>query len=108
MPMSAGEATGCPSPSLEAEPARAAPEAKFRLHGAGFSSGCDKIRPARDIRIGFRQDGETWKLATIDADRDLTFEARLRVPAGARPGKATVMATTRSGELAEEHFVVFR
>jgi hypothetical protein len=105
---SADEVTGCPSPSLEAEPARAAPEAKFRLHGAGFSSGCDKIRPASDIRIGFRQDGKTWKLATVDADRDLTFDARLRVPAGARLEQATVRATTRSGELVEEHFVVSR
>jgi hypothetical protein len=108
MPMSAGEATGCPSPSLEAEPARAAPEAKFRLHGAGFSSGCDKNRPAQDIRIDFRQGERTWKLATVDADQHLTFEARLRVPAGARSEQATVRATTRSGELVEEHFVVSR
>jgi hypothetical protein len=101
-------ATGCPAPSLEAEPARAAQGAKFRLHGAGFSPGCDRIRPAHDVRIDFRQDGKTWKLATVDADRSLTFGAKLRVPAGARPGWATVRATTRSGERAEERFVVLQ
>jgi hypothetical protein len=98
----------CPSLSLEVEPARAAPEAKFRLHGDGFSTVCDGPRPAQNIKIDFRQDGKTWKLATVDADPRLTFEASLHVPAGARSGQATVRATTRSGELVEEHFVVLR
>lgn len=110
MPMSGGEeaATGCPSPSLEVEPAKAAPGAPFQLRGQGLSSGCEKIRPARDVRIDFRQDGKTWKLATVDAARDLAFEARLRVPAGARPGQATVRATTRSGDLIKKRFLVLR
>lgn len=103
-----GQATGCPSPSLEAEPARAASGATFRLHGAGFSSGCDKIRPARDVRIEFRQGERIWKLATVDADRQLTFDAGLRVPAGARTGQATVRATIRSGEHVKERFTVLR
>lgn len=101
-------ATGCPSPSLGAEPARAAPGATFRLRGNGFFSGCDEIRPAHDVRIDFRQDGKTWKLATVDADRRLSLGARLRVPAGAEPGQATVRATTRSGALVEERFLVLR
>ena len=101
-------ATACPSLSLEAEPARAAPGATFQIRGQGFSSGCDKIRPTRDIRIDFRQDGKTWKLATVDADTQLTFDARMRVPAGARAGQATVRATTRSGEHVKERFIVLR
>lgn len=108
MPMSADEATGCPSPSLEARPARATPGETFQLRGRGFTSGCDNIRPAHHIRIDFMQDGRIWKRATIDADRCLTFDARLHVPADASPGQARVLATTRSGELVEEHFVVLR
>ena len=99
-------ATGCPSLSLGAEPARAAPGAKFRLRGDGFSSGCAKIRPAQDVRIDFRQDGKTWRLATVAADRRLAFDVELRVPERAEPGQATVRATTRSGEQTEERFAV--
>lgn len=101
-------AVACPAPYLEAKPARAAPGASFRLRGGNFSSGCDKIKikGARGIRLAFRQGGRTWKLATVDADRSLTFEIGLRVPAGAGPGRATVRATTRSGEPVEERFLV--
>ncbi|HET7273234.1 MAG TPA: hypothetical protein VFI90_19360, partial [Rubrobacter sp.] len=51
MPMSGGEAADCPSPSLEARPARAAARETFRVLGHGFTSGCDKTRPAHHIRI---------------------------------------------------------
>jgi hypothetical protein len=101
-------ATTCPSPSIEATPARAAAGTKFRLHGHGFSSGCDSVTPSSGVKIRFLQDGRTWRLATLDADRDLAFEAGLRVPAGAGPGRAKVQAVLRSGERAEEHFVVLR
>lgn len=106
-------ATGCPGPFLEAEPARAAPGTKFRLRGNNFSSGCGenvrrRIRPAQGIHVTFRQDGQTWTLATVDADRNLTFDARLRIPAGAEPGRATVRAAPRAGDRAEERFVVLR
>lgn len=101
-------ATGCPSPFLEAEPAQAAPGAKFRLRGNNFPSGCGEIKPAQGVRITFMQDGKTWTLATVDADRNLAFGARLRVPAGAEPGRATVRATPRSGEPVEERFLVLR
>ncbi len=104
----AGAAGGYPSSSLRIEPARAAPGATFRLRGEGFPSGCDTVRPARDIRIDFRQGERTWKLTTVDADRRHTFDARLRVPAGARPGRATVRAATRCGEPAEEKLLVLR
>ncbi len=102
----AGAAVGCPSPYLEPEPARAAPGGSFRLRGHNFSSSCERIAPAQGIRIDFRQGGKRWKLATVESDRNLTFDTRLRVPADATPGRATVSATTRSGELVEERFVV--
>jgi hypothetical protein len=101
-------ATPCSSPSIEAVPARAASGAKFRLHGHDFSSGCDGGTPSSGVTILFRQDGRTWRLATLDADRNLAFEAGLRVPAGAEPGLAKVQAVLRSGDRAEERFVVLR
>ena len=101
-------AVGCPAPYLKVDPARASPGAPFRLRGNNLTSGCERIRPAKGIRIDFRQDGETWRLATVDADRDLSFETGLRVPAGARPGRATVRATIRPGESVEKRFVVLR
>ncbi|MBA2712728.1 MAG: hypothetical protein H0U55_04115, partial [Rubrobacteraceae bacterium] len=38
-------AIGCPAPTIEAEPARGAAGAKFRLSGYDFSSGCDRATP---------------------------------------------------------------
>ena len=101
-------ATTCSSPSIEAVPARAAAGAKFRLHGHDFSSGCGGGTPSSGVTILFRQDSRTWRLTTLDADRNLAFEAGLRVPAGAEPGLAKVQAVLRSGDRAEERFVVLR
>lgn len=101
-------ATVCLSPSIQAKPLRAAAGATFRLTGNDFSSGCVGTSPARGIEVYFLQDGETWKLATLDAGRNHAFNTRLRVPAGAGPGRATVRATTSSGEREEERFVVLR
>jgi hypothetical protein len=66
------------------------------------------MRPARDIRIVFRQDGKMWKLATVDADRRLAFDVRLRVPDDAEPGRAALRATPRFCGLVEERFLVLR
>lgn len=104
----AGDGEGCPAPTIEAKPARGAAGARFRLSGYNFSSGCDAATPARGVRIYFLQAGRTWNLTTLDADPGLTFDARLRVPAGADPGRATVRATMRSGERVERRFVVLR
>ncbi len=103
-------AFGCPSPSVRANPARAAAGETFRLSGHDFSSDCGGVgtSPARGIEIYFLQAGETWPLATLDADRNLTFDTRLRVPALAEAGRATVRATTRSGEHVERRFLVLR
>jgi hypothetical protein len=101
-------ATICSSPSIEAVPARAAAGAKFQLRGHDFSSGCGGGTPSSGVTILFRQDGRTWRLTTLDADRNLAFEAGLRVPAGAEPGRAKVQAVLRSGERAQERFVVLR
>jgi hypothetical protein len=101
-------ATACSPPSIEAVPARAEAGAQFRLRGHDFSSGCDRGKPSRGVMILFRQDGRTWRLATLDADRDLALDVRLRVPSGAEPGPARVRAVPRSGERAEERFLVLR
>ena len=101
-------ATACPSPSIEAEPTRAVAGAKFRLRGHDFSSDCEGGKPSSDVKILFRQDGRTWKLTTLDAERDLAFEAALRVPAGVESGPAKVQAVLRSGGRAEERFVVLK
>jgi hypothetical protein len=101
-------ATTCSPASIEAVPARAAAGAKFRLSGQNFSSRCGGGAPSLDVAILFRQDGKTWKLKTIDADRNMVFEARLRVPAGAEPGPARVQVILSSGERSEERFVVLR
>ena len=101
-------ATDCSSPSIKAVPARAAAGAKFRLRGHDFSSGCDGVAPAHDVGIFFRQDGETWRLATLDANRDLAFDAGLRVPENAAPGRATLLANTRSDERVKTRFMVLR
>jgi hypothetical protein len=108
--MEDGGAFGCPSPSIRAKPARAAAGTTFRLSGYDFSSGCGGVgnSPARGIEVYFLQAGETWRLATLDADSNLTFDARLRVPADAEAGHATVQATTRSGEHVERRFLVLR
>jgi len=101
-------AVGCPAPSIEAEPARGVAGARFRLSGHHFSSGCDGATPASGVRIYFLQAGRTWKLTTLDASPGLAFDTRPRVPAGADPGRATVRATTRSGERVERRFIVLR
>jgi hypothetical protein len=98
----------CPSPSIKAVPSRAAAGERFRLHGHDFTSGCGAERPSSSVKILFRQDDRTWRLTTLDADRNLAFEAGLRVPAGAEPGPARVQAVLRSGERAEERFVVLK
>jgi hypothetical protein len=101
-------ATTCSSPSIEAVPAQAEAGAKFRLRGHDFSPSCGRNTPSRDIEILFRQDGKTWRLTTLDADRNKAFETRLRVPAGAEPGPARVQAIPRSGEHTGERLVVLR
>jgi hypothetical protein len=100
-------ATPCPSPAIEVVPSRAAAGEKFRLHGHDFSSGCSGT-PSSDVKIRFRQDDRTWRLTTLDAGRDLSLEATLRVPASAEPGPARVQTVLRSGKHTEERFVVVK
>lgn len=109
-----GAACGATLPSLEAGPARAAPDGSFRLHGEGFYGDfiCDDTgpaflsrpaggRPTGGIRVEFVQGTKTWTLATVTSDEDLAFDAeRLTVPADASPGKAVVRATSPAVERA--------
>lgn len=101
------EATrACPPASIEALPARAAAREKFRLRGQGLSPGCDGSKASRNVDILFRQNGNTWRLSTLNAGSDAAFETRLRVPASAEPGPAKVQAVSPSGKRVEERFVV--
>lgn len=94
-------------PTLEAEPARAAPEGSFGLRGAGFYGDfvCNDTDPPErpgepsgpipddSVEIQLVQGERTWDLATVASDKDLDFETDLEVPASAQPGRATVRAT---------------
>ena len=85
----------CAAPMIEVEPHRAAPGEAFRVHGEAFGRGCDDVgpilddpKPMHDIRLVLRQGSREWGVATVDADRRLFFDARLRVPTDAESGRA--------------------
>jgi hypothetical protein len=102
-------ACASPAPILEARPARGAPGDEFGIRGryfvAGFSA-CDdtgsgspaaQTVPARDVRVEFLQGGRTWELGSVPADKGSRIASKLKVPADARPGRATVRATYGQG-----------
>ena len=89
----------CVTPMIEVEPPRAASGDEFSVRGEAFAEGCDDTgpiiepsEPLRDVRLVFGQGLRRWELATVDADRRLSFEARVRVPEDAGPGRAIVRA----------------
>lgn len=95
---SGGSASACGRELPTVEPPQAAPGKNFVLSGGGFGGGCDDSNapfrpdpPEQDVRIGMRQDGKTWHLATVDADEDYKVEATLKVPNDAEPGRAIVV-----------------
>lgn len=109
-PSSSSDACARPSPTIQATPSQVASNESFQLQGQGFSVivECDdtgtpgdediggaQSEPQQDIPIVFRQGSKTWELATVDANQDFTFNTKLRVPANAEPGEATV--TTDGG-----------
>jgi hypothetical protein len=92
---SAEAACGWPKPSLEARPTRGAPGEGLGIRGRYFEADvrdCD-LDPARHVRVDFLQDGRTWELGTVEASKGSRIFASLKVPADARPGRATVRAT---------------
>lgn len=96
---SSDSACAYPASTLRARPARGAPGDGFRLNGRYFDGDlrdCDDD-PARDVRIEFLQDGKTWALGRFVSDENSRLAAQLRVPADARPGRATVRATYGQG-----------
>jgi len=48
--------------------------------------------PLSDIRLVLRQGGREWELATVEADSDFSFEARVRLPDGAEAGRVALSA----------------
>lgn len=96
---SAEAACFSPEAILEAQPSRGAPGDEFSIRGKNFVADlgyCDD-NPARNVRVEFLQDGKTWKLGSVEADKGLRIAAKLEVPAGAGPGRATVRATYGQG-----------
>ncbi len=88
----------CAAPMIEVEPRRAAPGGTFRVRGEAFGT-CDDTgplldasKPMRNIRLILRRGSWEREVATVDADRRLSFDARLRVPAESEPGRACVVA----------------
>ncbi len=103
----------CAAPMIEVEPTHAAPGGEFRVHGEAFGRGCDDVgpvfdpsKPVQNIRIVFHQGSREWELATVDADRRLELDARLRVPPDAEPGRASVTAADVPDASAERFLVL--
>lgn len=69
------------------------------------TSGCEPPRqaappqPARGVELRLTQDGQTWRLAVADADRDSAVRWRVDLPPELRPGRATLTAGTAHLEL---------
>lgn len=106
---SAEAACASPEPVLETRPSRGAPGDEFSILGRYFVAGfgaCDdtgsgspaaQTVPARNVRVEFLQNGRTWELGSVEGDKGSRIAARPEVPAGARPGRATVRATYGQG-----------
>ena len=103
----------CAAPMIEVESPQAAPGGEFRVHGEAFGRGCDDVgpvldpsKPVQNIRLVFHQGSREWELATVDADRRLEFDVRLRVPTDAESGRASVIAADVPDASAESFFVL--
>jgi hypothetical protein len=81
------------------KPSRGTPGYDVGIRGKhldGNLRDCDDD-PARDVRTEFLHDGRTWDLGSLVSDKDPRLAAKLRVPAGARLGRATVRTTHGQG-----------
>lgn len=110
---SAGSAqAACASvqPVLQAHPSRGSPGDEFEIRGSHFIAGsgaCDDTPsgiPSRKrkvpnsyVSVEFRQDGRTWKLGSVKADGKARISATMKVPSGARPGRAVLHASYEQG-----------
>jgi hypothetical protein len=58
--------------------------------------GCEEehetVTPMTDVDLVLRQRGREWPLGTADATRDGDLSWEVRVPAGLRPGRASLVA----------------
>lgn len=119
---SSSDACARPSPTIQANPSQVTPNESFQLRGEGFSvivecndtgigvdgeSQGNQSEAQQNISIEFRQGSKTWELATVDANQRFAFNTKLRVPAKAEPGEATI--TTDGGyTLVEEPMSVLK
>ena len=97
-------------PVIEARPSRGAPGDEFEIRGRQFvaaSGACDDTPsktpsrkvPNSDVSVELRQDGRTWRLGSVKADGRARIFATLKVPAGARPGRAVLHASYEQGNV---------
>ena len=111
-PGASAAAAGCALGFRGPEPSRGSPGEAFRVHGEGFTTDCYDTGqpglppPQRDVPIDFRQGERTWRLATVDADREGALDAELEVPEDAGAGSATVVVRTHNGHPVEAPFRV--
>lgn len=53
------------------------------------------VEPQQDISVRLRQGSNTWKLATVDANRNFTFNAEVGLPASIDSGEAELRAESQ-------------
>jgi hypothetical protein len=97
----------CAAPIVTVRPGRGAPGSGITVSGENFSPECNDTiacvvgqpcptlapnRPQRGITVQFVQREQTWTLATVDAQPDLTFSVATTVPSDAQRGPAEVVA----------------
>lgn len=91
----------CAAPLIELEPDSTRAGHHITVRGEGFASECNDVNPdpddenppVQDIVITFEQNGESRRLATVDADaQDYSFSVVLRVPDDASQGDALIRA----------------
>ncbi len=98
----------CPAPSISVEPSSGAPGSSVTVRGEHFTSGCEDVGegqgspppeppPDEDVPIWFVQDGQRWRLTTVDADSEYRFEVTVQVPEDAAEGAAEIVAEGENG-----------
>lgn len=88
----------CAAPEVTVAPATAAPGSEVDVAGRYFVDGCNDTGDVPDppastgIRVVVDQAGESWRLATVDAndDDEHTVWVRVRLPEALAPGPATL------------------
>lgn len=108
---------GCITPEATLSQTRVPVGGTLTVSGDRWMAGCNDVsvngKPPpptprdKDIRIYFIQDGDADRLTTVAASSDYTFSERVRIPASAHPGSATIRVRGENGTV-EKSIVVTR